>query len=66
MLFRSDADTATVITPDRAPDLLADFLDGKEPIAPQELFYLTRVAIAARDSAERGEPREIGGYPAPR
>lgn len=65
-ILLTDADTATEITPDRAPDLLADFLDGKEPIAPQELFYLTRVAIAARDSAERGEPREIGGYPTPR
>ncbi len=38
--------------PTDAPDLLAEFLDGKKIITSQEIFYLTKVAILARDSAD--------------
>jgi len=50
----------TVLTPREAPDLLAEFLDGKEPISPDEIFYLTKVAVAARDSADKETTIEIG------
>ena len=59
-VYISDAKESTVITPDRAPDLLGEFLDGKEPISPEEIFYLTSVSIAARDSAEMKKTIEIG------
>ena len=46
-----------ILRPTEAPELLAEFLDGGETIPAQEIFYLTRVALAARDAADTG--REI-------
>ena len=37
------------------PDLLTEFLDGKEPIPPDEIFYITKIALLARDSADCGK-----------
>lgn len=59
-IYLSDATLSTVITPDPAPDLLGEFIDGKTPIDPKEIFYLTRVAIAARDAADLQQTLEIG------
>ena len=46
-----------ILRPTNAPELLAEFLDGGEAIPADEIFYLTRVALAARDAADSG--REI-------
>lgn len=47
-------------TPDTAPELLTAFLDGEEPICTEEIFHVTRSAIAARDSARSGKTVVIG------
>ena len=44
-----------ILCPTSAPELLEEFLDGGECISSDELFYLTRVAIIARDAAEQGK-----------
>ena len=41
------------LCPTHAPELLEEFLNGGESISPEELFYLTRVALIARDAAEQ-------------
>ena len=45
--------------PEDAPDLLGEFLDGRAPLTAEEIFYLTRVALTARDAADRGETLRI-------
>ena len=45
----------TVEKPTDAPDLLTDFLDGKDVIPTDEIFYITKAAILARDSADSGK-----------
>jgi predicted dehydrogenase len=40
------------IIPTNAPELFEEFLNGNEPISPEEIFYLTRVALLARESAD--------------
>ena len=40
------------LRPTDAPELLEEFLDGGESISPEEIFYLTRVALYARDAAD--------------
>jgi hypothetical protein len=47
-----NADGTSVIAPTEAPELLESFIDGKDAISAEEIFYLTRVAIIARDSAD--------------
>ena len=37
--------------PDTAPELLAEFLDNNSPLPCEEIFHITKVAIAAKDSA---------------
>lgn len=59
-IYLANEASSTVITPTEAPDLLGEFIDGKDPILPEEIFYLTKVAIAARDSANLNEIIEIG------
>ena len=39
-----------VIAPSAAPELLESFIDGKEAVSKEEIFYLTRVALIARDA----------------
>ena len=38
-----------------APELLTSFLAGEDVITKDEIFYLTRVALSARDAADSGE-----------
>lgn len=52
-------DGTQTIIPDTAPDLLDEFIDGKNAISSDEIFYMTRVAIAARDSADKNETINI-------
>lgn len=49
------------MAPTNAPELLEEFLNGGESIPAEEIFYLTRVAIAARDSADTHKRVEIEG-----
>lgn len=41
--------------PTSAPELITDFLDGKDTIPPDEIFYITKIALLARDSADCGK-----------
>lgn len=50
-----------ILRPTEAPELLEEFLDGGETIAPEEIFTLTRVAIVARNAANRHEISRIEG-----
>lgn len=53
------AEGVTVETPTDAPELLTEFLAGKDPIPQSELFYLTRIALLARESADTGNTVRI-------
>ena len=48
-----------IFRPTEAPELLEEFLGGGESVPPEEIFYLTRVAILARDAANRNEITRI-------
>ena len=54
-IYLSDEKTDRVITPTEAPDLLGEFVDGGTPIPADEIFYLTGVALAARDAADQNK-----------
>ena len=41
--------------PDTAPDLLAEFLDGNDPLSCEEIFHITKAAIAAKEAANSGK-----------
>lgn len=41
--------------PREAPELLEEFIEGRVPISADEIFYLTRVSLLARDSADKKE-----------
>ena len=43
-----------ILRPTDAPELPAEFLNGGEAVSPEEIFYLTRVALCARDAADTG------------
>ena len=45
-------DTDTTLLPSDAPNLFSDFLDGSTPISPDEIFYLTKIALLAKESAD--------------
>lgn len=47
--------------PDSAPELLEEFLDGEKGISVEEIFHITKAAIAARESADSKQTVEIGG-----
>ncbi len=47
-----DKNGAQTLDPANAPELLCEFLEGQEPISAEEIFYLTDVALAARDAAD--------------
>ena len=47
-----DENGCTTLTPTDAPELLEEFLNGGEVISADEIFYITRVALAARESAD--------------
>ena len=44
----------TEVTPSKrdTPELLTEFLNGNQPIAAEEIFHTTRVALTARDAAK--------------
>ena len=46
--------------PDTAPELLAEFLDGRSPLSLEDIFHITKVAIAARESANTEKTVIIG------
>lgn len=48
-----------ILRPTDAPELLAEFLNGGEAVPPEEIFYLTRVALCARDAADTGSEIRI-------
>ena len=48
-----------VFEPTECPELLEEFLAGKDPIPMDEIFHLTRAAIAAREAADSGEKIKI-------
>ena len=41
--------------PNTAPDMFMEFLKGNDPIPVDEIFHITKTAIAARDSADLGK-----------
>ena len=45
-------DGVCTIEPDSAPELFTCFLDGNDLLSPDEIFYLTRIALLARESAD--------------
>ena len=47
------------IEPDPAPELLSSFLEGEDLISVDEIIYLTRVALLARESADRNSTIDI-------
>lgn len=47
-------DRVRVWEPTEAPELLEEFLEGREPISADEIFDLTGVALAARQAADSG------------
>ncbi len=59
IIILMNADGCEIITPTEAPELLENFIDGKDAISKEEIFYLTRVALAARDSADLGKKVKI-------
>ena len=44
-----------------APELFSEFLDGHDPISTEEIFYLTKVALLARESADEKKEIRIEG-----
>ena len=42
-----------IITPTEAPELLESFLNGTPVMEAEEIFYLTRVALAAKKAANQ-------------
>lgn len=54
-----DKDGEREIAPTEAPNLFACFLDGEALLSAEEVFYLTRVALSARDAADCGETIKI-------
>lgn len=59
-IYLANSEWTTVLNPTSAPELLEEFIDGKVSITPDEIFYITKVVIAARDSADTGMTIEIG------
>ncbi|MBQ8311365.1 MAG: Gfo/Idh/MocA family oxidoreductase [Clostridia bacterium] len=47
-----NGDGVQTIDPDPAPELLSCFLDRNDLLSPDDIFYLTRVALLARESAD--------------
>ena len=52
MIHLMNRDGVRTIAPDPAPELFTCFLEGNDLLSPDELFYLTRVALLARESAD--------------
>ena len=50
-----NANGVQCISPSPAPELLECFLQKQDLIPPEELFYLTRVALLAREASDTGK-----------
>ncbi|MBE6589021.1 MAG: Gfo/Idh/MocA family oxidoreductase [Ruminococcaceae bacterium] len=59
ILLMNESGVSTVEC-DEAPELLTAFLEGEEVISAEEIFYLTRVALIARESADTKQTTFIG------
>ena len=46
--------------PSDAPDLFAEFLDGKNPIGLDEIHHVTKAVLCAKDAAKHGKTVRIG------
>ena len=46
--------------PDTAPELLAEFLDNNNPLSCEEIFHITKAALAAKESANTKKTVMIG------
>lgn len=51
-IYLMNASGCRTIVPDNAPELLEEFIEGRNPIPQEELFYLAKVALAAREAAD--------------
>ena len=56
-----DGDGERELSFSEAPELLTAFLSGEDVISMDEIFYLTRVALLAREAADGGEKIRIEG-----
>jgi len=52
MIHLVNRDGVRTIEPESAPEMFTCFLDGRDLLLPDEIFYLTRVALLARESAD--------------
>ena len=59
-IFLINGEGAQTLTPIEAPELLEEFLAGGG-IGAEEIFYLTRVALLAREAADTQTTVRIGG-----
>ena len=59
-IFLMNQDGISEIKPTTAPELLTAFLNKEEPLPTDEIFHITKTAIAARDSARNGKTIVIG------
>lgn len=55
-----DQEGVSEYRPETAPRLLAEFLDGKDPLPIDEIFHITETAIRANDAAKSGKTEHIG------
>ena len=55
----TNGDGTREMTFTEAPELLTEFLCGGEVLCAEEIFYLTRVALVARDAADCGKKLKI-------
>lgn len=58
-IFLINKDGTQTFEPTEAPDLVEEFLDGRVTLSPEEIFYITRVSLAAREAADTGKTVQI-------
>ncbi len=58
-IYITNEQASKTIKPAKAPELFTEFINGNTPISPNEIFYLTRVALLARNSADTEEEIRI-------
>ena len=58
-IFLINKDGTQTFDPTEAPDLVEEFLDGRVTLSPEEIFYITRVSLAAREAADTGKTVQI-------
>ena len=58
-IFLINKDGVQTFEPKEAPDLMEEFLEGRATLSPEEIFYITRVSLAAREAADTGKTVQI-------